>query len=803
VAFTPDTGSLEDGFVGSIGFASKAGADGVGSVLFTIPEGEPATDIGGQQLFLEDEPLFYEYDNGDQSVIYARTEGGVDGFKIELDADADTYTITVYGKILNGTEQVVAIGDGVGGSNSTVYGLNVGDGIDNNDVLVSTQAGETVNNSTGKGVGISQAQSITDGEVARFDFVTGLNVSGAGDSASWTQSLDVTRFSQEVVVTGGGNATTTLTINALENVADTSIPQNGGIVGSGDYLTLTPDMVRVYDTSGGDVTASMTITQDGDGIQVAGIKEGYSYELITETPFQTIEITGGDDADFNLGDFIYFQGGTATDIEMSLPIKGIDGDGDSVSGALDIVAPEPDMLLVGGNIDNSLESSGGNDILIGDVGGTFTVIDPAKDYNISLIVDTSGSMGDASGTPGLSRMELAKAALSNLAEQLAGFEGTINLQIIDFATNAVSESYLGISTSDLNAINDFIDSMDDGGGTNYEAGFNAASTWLNSQSNGFINQVFFLTDGDPTYYLDDDDDVAGPGSSTTQAVMDNSLEAFDALVAAGDNGTLVEAVGIGSGVNTDILQFFDNTAVVGQTTASGSSWTVTADAGELIIVNTDEELEAALQGGSSSNEPAEVGDDTLIGGSGDDILFGDAIAPAGSPELGYQGVIDVIKAGNGGVEPSDQEIMDYIRNNSNQIETPADQGGSDTLIGGAGNDTLYGGAGADTFVWNLGDQGVDSDPAEDTVMDFTEGDYGSDAEADKLDLSDLLSNMTAGDELSSYLQATDDGTNTTLHISSTGGMSPGDVTAADQTILLEGIVTTIASLQGNNQLDID
>ncbi|MFC7090320.1 type I secretion C-terminal target domain-containing protein, partial [Halomonas salifodinae] len=129
-------------------------------------------------------------------------------------------------------------------------------------------------------------------------------------------------------------------------------------------------------------------------------------------------------------------------------------------------------------------------------------------------------------------------------------------------------------------------------------------------------------------------------------------------------------------------------------------------------------------------------------------------------------------------------------------------GGDDTLTGGAGDDILWGGPGADTFVWNLGDEGTDSDPAEDEVTDFTLGDFGSDVDADKLDFSDILSSM--GDEVDpAYLQATDDGVNTTLHISTTGGMTEGDVSAADQTILLEGIVTTIADLQSNNQLDIE
>ncbi|QHC50324.1 retention module-containing protein [Billgrantia tianxiuensis] len=318
--FTPETGSLEDGFVGSIGFETKAGADGVGNVVFTVEAGTPATDINGLQLFLDGEPLYYSYDDNDQSVLLAKTAGGELGFKIVLDSGSDTYTITTYGKVLNGTEFSATATSGVSGGNSSVYGLNLGDDIDNNDVLVSTRAGETVNTSTGNGIGISNGSSISKGEVARFDFVAGLSLGSGG--ASWDESLNVTRFAQEVSVRGGGGNTATLTIKALSSVSATGIPANGGIEGNGDYLPLTVEDIRIYDENGADVTSSLTITQNGNGIQISGIKSGYAYELSTSSPFQAIEVVGGEGSNFNLGDFTYFQGGTATDIELGLPVQG-------------------------------------------------------------------------------------------------------------------------------------------------------------------------------------------------------------------------------------------------------------------------------------------------------------------------------------------------------------------------------------------------------------------------------------------------------------------------------------------------
>jgi hypothetical protein len=47
--------------------------------------------------------------------------------------------------------------------------------------------------------------------------------------------------------------------------------------------------------------------------------------------------------------------------------------------------------------------------------------------------------------------------------------------------------------------------------------------------------------------------------------------------------------------------------------------------GEPVVVNTASELEAALQGGSSSVEPNDAGNDVIVGGGENDLFFGDAL----------------------------------------------------------------------------------------------------------------------------------------------------------------------------------
>ncbi|PML54250.1 hypothetical protein BCT73_04120 [Vibrio breoganii] len=104
-------------------------------------------------------------------------------------------------------------------------------------------------------------------------------------------------------------------------------------------------------------------------------------------------------------------------------------------------------------------------------------------------------------------------------------------------------------------------------------------------------------------------------------------------------------------------------------------------------------------------------DDTLDGGSGNDILFG-------------QGGNDILTGGSG-----DDLLLGGT--------------GDDTLIGGMGEDIMTGGLGADTFEWTPSDLRVFNET--DTIIDF------SIAEGDKLDLSELFTDISEPLELDALL----------------------------------------------------
>ncbi|WP_148254906.1 retention module-containing protein [Aidingimonas lacisalsi] len=161
---------------------------------------------------------------------------------------------------------------------------------------------------------------------------------------------------------------------------------------------------------------------------------------------------------------------------------------------------------------------------------------------------------------------------------------------------------------------------------------------------------------------------------------------------------------------------------------------------------------------------------------------------------------------NGGDTNTVTDTLDNVVVGTSSDDTLTGTDGNDTLYGGAGNDDLYGGLGADTFAWELGDEGTENEPAEDTVKDFNAS--GED-EGDKLDFSDLLKDSGVdgdSDNLSDFLQASsnEDG-DTVLHVSSSGNLSP-DGEGADQTVTLDGVSynqDVIQNMIDEGQLKID
>ena len=483
------------------------------------------------------------------------------------------------------------------------------------------------------------------------------------------------------------------------------------------------------------------------------------------------------------------------------------------------------------NGDNTVEGGKGDDVLMGDIGGYVVSVQPGVNYNIALLVDTSGSMADSidGNYYSKSRVTVVKEALVNLVEQISQHDGTINLKLIGFDY----EIDVSFEVSDLQPntqgyyelINEINTQLNASGGTDYNEAMKAANDWFDSLSNYSQNLTFFLTDGEPN-------------NSTLQSALNEFAEL--------SSKSTVMAIGIGDNISQDTLKFFDNTNTTemesvdslastsflykfnnsiegyvvsgdgngevykghnslvmsdkdtndnttpvvyrsnikylddgesviefdvkvvnsvfgwklyndayqlvdsGSLDSSGrvsvsdlskdgyffefsldgnttwqSAWAeidniysvspTYALAGQVDIVNSADELKAALQGAETITDIAEMGNDTVNGNEGNDILFGDSINTDGLPwadvgvdadskiGAGYNGLVEFLELRDG-VTPSQVDIYEFIKDNHELFNVAGDtRGGDDILNGGDGDDILYGQGGDDTLNGGAGD----------------------------------------------------------------------------------------------------
>ncbi|VEJ20825.1 Ig-like domain-containing protein [Neisseria animaloris] len=453
------------------------------------------------------------------------------------------------------------------------------------------------------------------------------------------------------------------------------------------------------------------------------------------------------------------SGQTLTDT-FTYEVKDADGDVSKAEIKITINGTDNDSIKIGTNDpDPDLKGGAGNDVLIGDTGGTQTIITKGANYNIAILLDTSNSMSNFRTESGYSYLQMAKASLLKLAHDLADHDGKVNVAFMAFN----NEAHKVIDIRDLNESNvdrllDSISAQRSKGATNYEDAFKDATSWFKGVSgNGYNNVTYFLTDGEPTTYGRHGEKQHG--AYVTQSSVDASLKSFKALSDVSD----VHAIGFAQGVQQKTLKYFDTTSseplsytedVVKHHNGHKTTKVIYhGESGEASIVNTPDELDAALEKGSVTKVLHKVSDDALFGGEGNDILFGDSIKTdhlewtnghtgkvfkAGNHDgMGSEALNEFIKwSENGGVAATQQQKVDYVQKHwdellDNRVDGGNDQlyggKGDDILFGGAGNDVLSGGEGADKFVFL-----ANSNSGHDKIVDFQAG-------TDKVVFADLVS----------------------------------------------------------------
>ncbi|WP_408980976.1 Ig-like domain-containing protein [Pseudomonas sp. B21-040] len=173
------------------------------------------------------------------------------------------------------------------------------------------------------------------------------------------------------------------------------------------------------------------------------------------------------------------------------------------------------------------------------------------DSNILIVLDISGSMADDSGVPGLSRLELAKQAISALLDKYDDL-GDVKVQLVTFSSTASDRTSVWVDVATAKTL---LAGLSAGGGTNYDAAVAMLQTAFNTSGKltGAQNVGYFFSDGKPTT----GQDIGASDEATLKAFLDA-------------NGIKNYAIGLGSGVSNANLNpiaydgstHTDNNAVV-------------------------------------------------------------------------------------------------------------------------------------------------------------------------------------------------------------------------------------------------
>ncbi|MGJ8687298.1 MAG: VWA domain-containing protein, partial [Spongiibacteraceae bacterium] len=421
-----------------------------------------------------------------------------------------------------------------------------------------------------------------------------------------------------------------------------------------------------------------------------------------------------------------------------------------------------DTLTIGFDV-TATDNNGGSDT------GSFSVVveddmpvapavahntaDPVADTNIMIILDTSGSMGDNSGIdkpgPGnYTRLEAAVIAIKQLLDAYDAL-GNVKVKLITFASNDSREDWSSIA-----AAKTILDSLSDGGGTDYDEALEGAMSSTGFTQSGAIsganNVSYFLSDGEPTEQRgvsNGEEDTweaflslhdiysyaIGMGTGiTTSAQNELNQVAYDGITPTEANAIVVDDF---SDLSDVILATVPD-PVGGSLLGGGVAPQVGADGGyiESITINgrtytySPDSDSVAVSGGSNQSSFA-AGTDTLTvtvpnGGEWTVQLTGNGDysyqPPAGATDgttytMGYKIVDNDGDFGNNGVASNVTVTIGspapFTTSAFNNLSAPQRISGEDeisgtdrddTLTGNDGDNTLIGGPGSDTMTGGLG-----------------------------------------------------------------------------------------------------
>jgi VCBS repeat-containing protein len=270
------------------------------------------------------------------------------------------------------------------------------------------------------------------------------------------------------------------------------------------------------------------------------------------------------------------------------------------------------------------------------------------DSNLLLVIDVSGSMDDPSGVSGLSRLDLAKQAISALLDKYDNL-GDVKVQIVTFSSSATNQTSVWVDVATAKSI---IATLTAGGGTNYDVAVATMQTAFDTSGKltGAQNVGYFFSDGKPN-----EGDIGTADEAALKAFLDaNDIKNY--------------AIGLGSGVSNDSL---DPVAYDGSTHTDTNAVAVT-DLNQLNSV-----LSGTVQGAPVTGLLLGEGEGGTFGADGGFIksLTVDGTTYTYDPKAnGNQGSLSFSGGANQGTFNTADNTLSIATNNSGTLLVNLDTG---------------------------------------------------------------------------------------------------------------------------------
>lgn len=772
---------------------AQDGSDFTGVTTVTIPAGSKSVDFNIATL---------------ADTITENTES----FTIQVDkATGGNFEHLVIGasittEILDSTP-LTAVGGQLGGKEDTPITLKWGDfNISQIDVAVLNQgikltalpADGTLQlqvNAVLVDVTLGQTISKADIEAGRLVFTPAANACGNdayGGTGVGNQQADYAHITFEPVggVNPGKEATLVIDIDPVADRPTLSIAPGSSTGVENQSLKL------VINTALTDTDGSETLGVTIGGLPPGSILSDGMGNTVTAGATQ-VDVSGWELTHLTLTPPPYFEGKIEL-VVTSTATETVGGDKATVTQQLPItILPGIYTPITGAAGNETIKGTSVNNIIVADVEGQAVI--PATNHNIAFLVENSlktdadRSLAEIKQSLESAFKELISAATSSNGQPV----GKVNVFLLNFSRQSEGSVSVDLSEPDaLARLMAMVNQMHTSGhARNYHDAYLTAADWF---ENGDARNNPNATNH--TFVIGSSDATAFGQPPNVQVPIEQGLENTGSEMAAMQGVYTLNDLG---------------SQVVGIGSETGMMW-VTNGKGQPNINTSD--LVDNIKGHIQVIKP---GDDTVDGGAGSNIIFGDLVSFPGISAEGYDALKAYVaqKTGLALDKVSARDVHKYIREHSKDFDVSRvddgndhliggvdkdiifGQGGNDILDGGKGNDILFGGdgddiliggpgddilmggAGADTFVWKKNDFGHD------VIKDFNL------SEGDKIDLSLLLiDSMDRNSDRDDFLQITTVNNVSTLQISTTGELQAG-LDKADVTITLEGGNWSGTSLQ--------